>query len=222
MGNTQPPPQVPSGFADDPLATKLAGELMALADRQGVVLSGAARSQRRAKQAVATFLAHYRETLPFAWSVVQEANDAAIRDWFRYYDLNLPNDKNTPRTTGDDATVSFNGGDVRYGDVLDKFISEANKAGFSFDRDRAGEVTADILDRRQQLEDRLTGGGAEMKPDKKSKKLAAPSVALQSQLNFTGHRTLVKRDPSNTMDPPTWHKTGRLASDTSLPAARTT
>jgi hypothetical protein len=35
-------------------------------------------------------------------------------------------------------------------------------------------------------------------------------VALQSQLNFTGHRTLVKKDPSNTKDPPTWQVTGQV------------
>lgn len=208
LGNT-PPPQPQPGFAVDALAAKLADELTALANQQGGVISGAVRSRRHAKQAAATFLAHYREQFPFAWGTVQEANDEAIKDWFRYYDLNLPKDKSKPRTTGDDATVFFNGSDVRFGDVLDKFISEANAAGFSFDRDHAWEVIGEILNRRQLLQDRLPSGGAEAKPDEKRKKLAPPSVALQSQLNFTGHRTLEK-NPSNTKDPPTWQVAGQI------------
>ena len=205
-----PPPQPQPGLTADPLAAKLADELTALASQQGGVISGAVRSRRHAKQATATFLAHYREQVPFAWGTVQEANDQAIKDWFRYYDLNLPRDRSKPNTTGDDATVFFNGSDVRYGGVLDKFISEANAAGFSFNRDHVWEVTADILDRRQNLQDKLTGGGTEAKPDEKSKKLAAPNVALQSQLNFTGHRTLVKKDPTYTTDPPTWQVAGQI------------
>jgi hypothetical protein len=141
---------------------------------------------------------------------VQDANDAAIRAWFFYYELDLPRDKSTPRITGDDATVFFNGSDMRYGDVLDKFISEANKAGFTFNRDHVWEVSAGFLDPRQNLQDRLNGGATETKLDDKSKKLAAPSVALQSQLNFTGHRTLVTRGASNSQDPPTWQVTGQI------------
>ena len=208
LGNT-PPPQPQPGLTTDALAAKLADELTALANQQGSVISGAVRSGRHAKQVAATFLAHYRETLPFAWSTVQDATDNAIHNWFLYYEVNLPKDKSKPRNTGDDAIVFFNGSDVRYGDVLDTFISEANKAGFSFDRDHVWEVTADFLDRMQQLQDRLTGGGTETKPDEKSKKLAAPNVALQSQLNFTGHRTLVK-NASNTQDPPSWQVTGAV------------
>jgi Domain of unknown function (DUF4157) len=204
-----PPPQPKPGLSADERAAKLGNELLALADRQGGVIKGAVSSRRHAKQAAATFLPHYRETLPFAWSTVQEANDAAIKDWFRYYDLNLPRDKSTPRNTGDDATVFFNGSDMRYGDVLDKFISEAGKAGFTFDRAHAWEVSADFLNRRQNLQDRL-GGPSDKPPDLKAKKLAAPSVALQSQLNFTGHRTLVSRGASSSMDPPTWQVTGQI------------
>jgi hypothetical protein len=35
-------------------------------------------------------------------------------------------------------------------------------------------------------------------------------VALQSQLNFTGHRTLVTRGATNSQDPPTWQVTGQI------------
>jgi hypothetical protein len=205
-----PPPQPKPGLSPDEHAAKLGNELLALARRQGGVVKGALNSRRNAKQAAATFLPHYRETLPFAWSTVQEANDAAIKDWFHYYDLNLPQDKSAPRNTGDAAMVFFNGSDMRYGDVLDKFISEADKAGFTFGRDHAWEVSADFLSRRQNTQDRLTGGPSDKPPDSTAKKLAAPSVALQSQLNFTGHRTLVSRGASNSMDPPSWQVTGQI------------
>jgi len=148
-------------------------------------------------------LAHYRTHLVFDWSSVKNADDDAIKSWFRYYELGLRADKSTPNATSDDATVSFNGSDVRYGDVLDKFISEAKTAGFTFDRDHVWEVTAEILDGLQHLQE-LRGGAAT------EAKLASPSVALQSQLNFTGHRTLVKKDPSNSLDPPTWQVTGQI------------
>jgi Domain of unknown function (DUF4157) len=206
-----PPPQPQPGLTTDALAAKLGNELLALANQQGGIISGAVRSSRHAKQVVANFLPHYRETLPFAWSTVQEANDEAIKSWFSYYDLNLQRDKSQPRNTGDDATVFFNGRDMRYGDVLDTFISESNKAGFTFNRDHVWEVTADILNRRQNAEDKLTGGPSETKPlDDKSKKLAAPNVTLQTQLNFTGHRTLVSRGAANSQDPPTWQVTGQI------------
>jgi hypothetical protein len=211
LGLNSPPPQPQPGLTADALAAKLGNELLALADRQGGIISGAVRSSRLAKQLAATFLPHYRETLPFAWSTVQEANDEAITSWFSYYELNLQRDKSQPRNSGDDAIIFFNGKDMRYGNVLDTFISEANKAGFTFNRDHVWDVTSDILNRRQNLEDRLTGGPPETKPgDDKSKKLAAPSVALQSQLNFTGHRTLVSRGATNSQDPPTWQVTGQI------------
>ena len=111
----------------DALAAKLGNELLALADRQGGIIGGAVRSGRNAKQVVATFVPHYREALPFAWSTVQEANDEAIKSWFHYYELNMQRDKGQPRNYGDDATVFFNGKDMRYGDVLDTFISEAQQ-----------------------------------------------------------------------------------------------
>ena len=202
-----PPPQPQPGLTADALAVKLANELLALADRQGGIVGGAVRSSRHAKQLVATFLPHFREKLPFAWSTVQEANDQAIKSWFLYYDLNLQSDKSRPRNTGDDAIVFFNGRDMRYGDVLDTFISESNKAGFTFNRDHVWAVTADFLDHRQNQEDKLTGEPAETKP---GRKLAAPSVALQTQLNFTGHRTLVSRGAANSQDPPTWQVTGQI------------
>ena len=211
LGLNTPPPQPQPGLTADALAAKLGNELLALADRQGGIIGGAVRSGRNAKQVVATFVPHYREALPFAWSTVQEANDEAIKSWFHYYELNLQRDKGQPRNYGDDATVFFNGKDMRYGDVLDTFISEANKAGFTFNRDHVWEVTGDILNRRQNLQDRLTGGPPETKPiDDESKKRAAPSVALQSQLNFTGHRTLVTRGATNSQDPPTWQVTGQI------------
>ncbi|HTV16800.1 MAG TPA: DUF4157 domain-containing protein [Acidobacteriaceae bacterium] len=210
-GLNTPPPQPQPGLTTDALAAKLGNELLALANRQGSIISGAVRSSRHAKQVVATFLPHFRETLPFAWSTVQEADDEAIKSWFSYYDLDLQKDKSQPRKTGDDANVFFNGKDMRYGDVLDTFISEANKAGFTFNRNHAWEVTAGILNGRQNLEDKLSGGPPETKGlDDKSKKLAAPSVALQSQLNFTGHRTLVSRGATNSQDPPTWQVTGQV------------
>jgi hypothetical protein len=207
-GINTPPPQAQPGLTADPLAAKLGNELIALADRQGGIISGAVRSSRHAKQAVANFLPQYRETLPFAWSTVQEANDEAMKSWFAYYELDLPRDKSQPRNTGDDASVFFNGKDTRYGDVLDTFISEGNKAGFTFNREHAWEVTGNILSRRQNLQDGATEG-PEKKPSDK-KKLAAPSVALQSQLNFTGHRTLVRRGATNSQDPPTWQVTGQI------------
>ena len=208
FGLNTPPPQPQPGLTADALAAKLGNELLALADRQGGIISGAVRSSRHAKQVVATFVPHYRETLPFAWSTVQDANDEAIKSWFFYYELDMQRDKSQPRNTGDDAIVFFNGKDMRYGDVLDTFISEGNKAGFAFNRDHVWEVTGGILNRRQNLQDQLT---PETKPiDDKSKKLAAPSVALQSQLNFTGHRTLVSRGATNSQDPPTWQVTGQV------------
>ena len=209
LGINTPPPQPQPGLTPDALAAKLGNELLALAERQGGIVSGAVRSSRHAKQVVATFLPQYRETLPFAWSTVEEANDEAMKSWFAYYGLDLQRDESQPRNTGEDAMVFFNGKDMRYGDVLDTFISEGNKAGFTFNRDHAWEVTGDVLSHRQNLRDRATGGPPETKLDDK-KKLAAPSVALQSQLNFTGHRTLVTRGATNSQDPPTWQVTGQI------------
>jgi hypothetical protein len=144
-------------------------------------------------------LAHYQTHLVFDWSTVKNADDDTIKSWFRYYEFGLRKDKSAQNATGDDATVSFNGSDVRYGDVLNQFIAEAKTAGFTFDRDHAWEVTGAILNSLQRLHGTDSGS-----------KLASPTVALQSQLNFTGHRTLVKKDPTNSTDPPTWQVTGQV------------
>ena len=71
LGLNTPPPQPQPGLTADALAAKLGNELLALADRQGGIIGGAVRSGRNAKQVVATFVPHYREALPFAWSTVR-------------------------------------------------------------------------------------------------------------------------------------------------------